>query len=339
MKFRFRNKFLMLTYKTHLEIEKLIKVITTKSKKNIKCKIAHESGDQNHNYLHTHILIQFITDRRIDIKNERRFDIDGIHPHWKAIKTEEHYKRVFEYLDKENCVYSELEGDEYPENTGFSSDLINKIQAHRSFYDVVCDIEITYEISNKMRWARTVFDARPKPNLTADLKLNKFQETTINLINKQNDREILWVYDEKGGAGKSVLTNYLIDNDDAFFCNGGKLSDIAHAYNYEKIVIFDLPRCNEDFTPYKAMESFKDGRLFSPKYDSKMKRFEPTKVVVFANFEPDKRKLSMDRWNIWDLDKEIPQIPRGYLNIKDNPGGETENVSDENYISDFESSD
>ena len=59
------------------------------------------------------------------------------------------------------------------------------------------------------------------------------------------------------------------------------------------------------------MESFKNGRFFSPKYGSCLKRFKPPHVVVFANYMPDLEKLSMDRWDIMDLDnKTLSKNPR-----------------------------
>jgi hypothetical protein len=37
--------------------------------------------------------------------------------------------------------------------------------------------------------------------------------------------------------------------------------------------------------------------LWSPKYQSSVKRFKPAKVLCLANWKPDETKLSMDRWD------------------------------------------
>jgi hypothetical protein len=88
-----------------------------------------------------------------------------------------------------------------------------------------------------------------------------------------------------------------------FIVTNGKIADIAHAYNNEKIVIFDLSLTQVDKIDhiYSLMESFKNGRIFSPKYESVVKTFAPCHVVVFANFIPDHKKLRKDRWLVKTL--------------------------------------
>lgn len=335
-KFRFRCSYLLLTYATHIGVKELIKCITEqyKIKYKIKYKIAHESGDSEHDYLHTHILIYFVNSKRIDWTNARKFDYKGIHPQWKPIKTKEHWDNCVKYLDKENCVDDNLDGNEYPLNDGFSNNLIENIQKHRTFFSVINDKEISYEICNKMTWARCVWNARPKPNLSKDLILNEFQEYCYECLLKQENHQVLWVYDKEGqrkDIGKSTLTNWLIDCKDAFFCSGGAMKDIACAYQYEDIVVFDLQRDGENFIPYRAMESFKDGRIFSPKYVSHRKRFKVPAVVIFANFMPEISKLSYKRWVIWDVSK-YPKTPIGSLNIIGNLVGSFLDIDD---LSDF----
>nr|KAG5709282.1 hypothetical protein BaRGS_018034 [Batillaria attramentaria] len=78
----------------------------------------------------------------------------------------------------------------------------------------------------------------------------------------------------------------------------GKSTDTKHAYSGERIVIFNLTRSQEDHINYEIIESIKNVIIFSPKYESGMKIFEPPHVVVFANFSPNLSKLSQDRWDI-----------------------------------------
>lgn len=82
---------------------------------------------------------------------------------------------------------------------------------------------------------------------------------------------------------------------------GGKNQDIYYAYNYEQVVIFDLPRAKEEYVPYDVMESFKNGYFLSTKYECKPVRFNPPHVIIFANFHPDMTKLSYDRWEIKEI--------------------------------------
>lgn len=86
--------------------------------------------------------------------------------------------------------------------------------------------------------------------------------------------------------------------ENAFYISGGKTADIALAYARQDIVIFDFAREQEERVNYHCIEKFKDGLMWSPKYNSKTKIFRPPRVLVFSNFEPDVTKLSADRWDL-----------------------------------------
>lgn len=140
--------------------------------------------------------------------------------------------------------------------------------------------------------------------LCEQIKLRAWQLTALDRLNRQNDRQILWIYDEHGNSGKTVLAKYLMDKFDAFYVQNGKQGDIAYSYNYEEYVVFDYVRSQRDFINYGVLESFKNGLIFSPKYQSVTKRFMPCKVIVMANFLPDKKHLSLDRWDIMEIEGE-----------------------------------
>lgn len=52
---------------------------------------------------------------------------------------------------------------------------------------------------------------------------------------------------------------------------------------------------------YSFIESVKDGMVFSPKYESRMKYLGKVHVVVMMNEEPNKKLLSNDRYYVIDL--------------------------------------
>lgn len=113
--------------------------------------------------------------------------------------------------------------------------------------------------------------------------------------------------------GKSFLTDWLEINCEAFVVTGGKFSDIAFAFKYQEVVVFDFARDQQERFPYQLLEDFKNRRVFSSKYESIQKRALSCRLVVFTNFPPDKTKLSMDRWDIVHLNlnplkKEIIEI-------------------------------
>lgn len=116
-----------------------------------------------------------------------------------------------------------------------------------------------------------------------------------------NDREILWYYDQKGGKGKTAMCKFLISNHNASFISNGKTSDLSFAINDPKIVVVNYTRDNEERINYGILESIKDGLVFSGKYESKTKCFDPPHLIVFANFSPRLESMSLDRWKIITL--------------------------------------
>lgn len=56
-----------------------------------------------------------------------------------------------------------------------------------------------------------------------------------------------------------------------------------------------------EFLNYPLLEHFKDGHVFSSKYESRNKEAKTPHVLVFSNQEPDRSKLSQDRWNIHQI--------------------------------------
>lgn len=134
------------------------------------------------------------------------------------------------------------------------------------------------------------------------LTLYPWQDAVVQLsVGDPDPRRVHWRWDPTGATGKSTVVDYLVAvGGAAVFTGGSRLGDIAHAYNFERIVCFDLSRTAAEHADsvYSAIEMFKNGRIFSPKYESTTKIFEKPHVFVFANWEPDTTKLSEDRWDI-----------------------------------------
>lgn len=136
-------------------------------------------------------------------------------------------------------------------------------------------------------------------------ELNFWQQELYNtLMCKPDPRIIYWFYDSRGNKGKSAFSKYCGIMLNAVICNNGGFSDIAYSIpDNPNIVIFDLPRTIEGRVNYSAIEKCKDGAIFSAKYESRMKFFNPPHVVIFANFYPDTSAMSSDRWVIMNLDE------------------------------------
>nr|WPR18787.1 MAG: hypothetical protein [Skomarfal virus 56] len=146
------------------------------------------------------------------------------------------------------------------------------------------------------------FALQDKAVLVHDIQPRPWQASLLASLELTPDpRQVLWFTDSTGGSGKTHLARYLVDSKGAFYCRGGKAADIAYAYQYQPVVIFDYTRDHEDFVNYSMLEQFKDGMVSSSKYESTLKRCNCPHVIVFSNFEPDRSKMSADRWNVTNL--------------------------------------
>ena len=100
--------------------------------------------------------------------------------------------------------------------------------------------------------------------------------------NEVHPRRVYWIWDKTGNKGKSFLTTYCTATLDSIIFENCKSADLKYAYNGQRVVIFDFSRMQEEQINYQVMESIKNGRVFSSKYESKMKVFDPPHVICFA---------------------------------------------------------
>lgn len=141
---------------------------------------------------------------------------------------------------------------------------------------------------------------------------SKFQELRphqvrwLELMDSQDDRKILWIFDKAGNIGKSYFARfmYMKFTEDTIILTNGKDADISFAYGGQKYVIFDYCRSRQDHINYGILESLKNGLVFSSKYESRPKIFMIPKVICLANFMPDMTAMSRDRWHVLTYDGE-----------------------------------
>jgi hypothetical protein len=189
-----------------------------------------------------------------------------------------------------------------------------KIQAKRSWSEVMNDETLHHITSKFMKWSYEVFLAKPPTPINyGDLYLWQSQ-LLMRLSRPTDDRTVIWVYDPEGGKGKSFLTRLLVRNFGACFIDAG-IRDASVAYDYESIVVFDIAREEgaEDTIPYKTMERLKDGYMFVSKYQSGTKVFDPPTVCVFANVRPNPEKITAKRIMLYKFQKNLEN--KDYLEL------------------------
>lgn len=215
------------------------------------------------------------------------------------------------YCSKENNNWTEFGERIAMRGRTDLHDIVKMLQDGAVLKDLMVDPSCCEIVARHMQYFNTIANniatgigvARKKSELQ-EAVLRPWQLTIRDLVTVDPDpRHVYWVYDTNGNQGKSFLTDYLIAFHDAVVFTHGKVCDISHTYNYEPVVIFDLARSQEEKLDgvYMAIECFKNGRIFSPKYHSHTKVFRVPHVIIFANFAPDKTKLSEDRWKVHNV--------------------------------------
>lgn len=139
----------------------------------------------------------------------------------------------------------------------------------------------------------------------------KPRQDVMDLISEEpDDRTINWVWSKEGGLGKTTTASYLERNYEGVCVANGKGADIKMSViqhleeNELNCLIVNVPRQAEGYVNYGVLEEIKDGLIYSGKYEGGFANIEHPHVLVLANFEPDKKMMSSDRWNIICIDEK-----------------------------------
>lgn len=312
-KFMIQNQKILLTYKGHLDKIDFCNWFDSQWSTKF-LRLAHETGNTEVNYEHTHVLIDF--GKRFQSKNCRVFDFEvkkvlsenpliveknDIHPNIKFILGINHWENCSAYLGKEDPDNADLKRDNL---------WINKVGTEKSLEDVfkkyvkkptdVQGLERFYEVTRER-----------KEYLPPDIELQPWQISLDEFIKTKVDRSIGWIYDEKGGVGKSTFADWLqlsypkevllLDRIGSEADAATLVQDFVNKNPELKCLILDLPRDVKDKNFYTSLENFKNGRMTVTKWHGEPIRFDKCHVWVFANFLPKVEKVSMDRWKIYEV--------------------------------------
>lgn len=132
---------------------------------------------------------------------------------------------------------------------------------------------------------------------------SKIQEI---LESKPDKRNILWVFDGQGKNGKSDFAKLQVLRQKALLLSWDGARDIFYARKMEphkSTILFDFTRSIPKYVDihelFSAIESLKNGLLFSSKYESGQLVTPSPHIIIFSNWlPPNPRQLSRDRWKI-----------------------------------------
>lgn len=145
------------------------------------------------------------------------------------------------------------------------------------------------------------------------LKIEDFYEWERSiydkLITEPDPRKIIWLYDHIGNSGKTTFSKWLYQNLHGVIVLSGNASDMKNGiieyFEVKKelpsIVIMNIPRTKKGFMSWCGIEEIKDMFFFSGKYHGGFVCGKPPALICFANHPPDVKKVSLDRWEIYEI--------------------------------------
>lgn len=175
-----------------------------------------------------------------------------------------------------------------------------------------CSDKYEYEAKGGVYWAS--WDTK-KVRASRFGKPDWSQEALLRALQDQNDRQVMVWYDPDGNHGKTWLVRHLYETGRAYYVlptftttkemiqavASMAIEDRKQGYPPREIVVIDIPRSwkwSEQL--YTAIETIKDGLVMDGRYSASPIDIWGIKVLVTTNAEPDRKKLSMDRWQIWN---------------------------------------
>jgi hypothetical protein len=149
-----------------------------------------------------------------------------------------------------------------------------------------------------------------------------YHQQILKEIKRKEWRTIDLIYCPQGSKSKTIFCEYLEYNNLAVdippyrqmedlmawgLCEIDN-DDVTDWYDDPKAFVFDMPRGMKkdklgEF--YAGIESFKDGRFYDKRYSARKEQIGRPRIYIFTNTLPVFELMSIDRWNIWELDGDL----------------------------------
>lgn len=322
--FRLQCAKLLLTYKTHIDKEAYIDWFHREKKATKFIRIAHETGDEETPYDHSHVLVHMSS--APNWKDPRCLDYESIHPHIQKLTSKDHWENSKVYLSKEDPENEDLKEKKtiitvIRQCQNFGELLKSQIENDPDSWKYTPALKATWEALGEEH-LKAKMHSEFQPNLPWHKDLLAFLEKN------PDPRKILWIYDLEGKKGKSQMTKHLYLTDPKKYLimkHPNSCRDAATIVLNAKAqgwlshgVILDIPRAMEKAreTICPILEDMKDGHMTATKYQGGSVIFPIPHVVVFANWPPHVELMSLDRWDIREIDKDGALIEHPITNYE-----------------------
>ena len=161
----------------------------------------------------------------------------------------------------------------------------------------------------------------------------------LEYVNDPTNRGIIWIVGEKGNEGKTFFSHKIEEQYGVLRVFQMELDESArdilyimkkYVYIETDIFLFDIPRsmCLSR-EHYELFDSIKYGSATAMNNKTVNMRFTtPNVVMVFSPHEPDREKLSGDKWTILKISEDLTGLT-DITNLVKNNNKKIENESDD----------
>jgi hypothetical protein len=168
------------------------------------------------------------------------------------------------------------------------------------------DIRLLDDRKSRYPWQNTLLDL--------------FYDEEKELFKRPDDRKIYWIQDKVGATGKSKFVKWIYVNrpDEVVKITYGSPSQLKTSLiniGPKKLYFLDLPRTkgkDEDIANLMAVvEDLKNGHIVSNMYGRGLSlMMDSPHVVIFTNADCPRKKLSLDRWKVFQIDSSTLKLKK-----------------------------
>jgi len=228
--------------------------------------------------------------------------------------------KIMSSFDHENCNYIRDQSPESFWELGYK-----KSETEKNGYAKFCDLitngssirEIIRDnlelgpVYERNRHALTIFEEEvvrsgERQRYEGIAELRAWQRHVIDRIEEPvHQRHILWYVDSEGGAGKSTLCRYLLEQRDAvWWCPIGKREDVAYQLiqrakgRAPKLIICELENKKVKDICWEVIEMAKNGMVSAAKYQGGFYAGQRPHIIIFSNEDIIGNPFTKDRLRV-----------------------------------------
>ena len=286
--------------------------------KKIQCKVCGRCVRSDHMKRHARTHQDILTMSEDEAREELRRRNDCF------LEREEKFQKLEEIAQQEeidisNCIETQstpvttqsLEEELLKEN----QEHLDKLELGKQIARIINKGTVLEESLSRDRKHALDLYRKQKPTINIrKAHLRVWQHQLLQLIKKPLKREVYWICGYNGNEGKSWFQDYIETRCGyarvARLDLRNKTSNILFTLSKRPlqstdIFLFNDTRATDSADQnYSVLEQIKDGNAISSKYSSTVLKFKvPNMVIVFSNSQPNKSKLSSDRWIIFSIKK------------------------------------